>query len=221
MLKCVFNNIQIDLSNQTCIWWACYSIQASLQIYLTGLINVGILMELWSGWAYVNDMTDNGCQILCIGDGVLGFQASCTAGYATYGGTTNIQDASGGGAGGALTIISIEQPCPTTFTLVSGYPFTAFPFLMYDNSGNLVAGKTVAADVNINNGGWVAMINSPTSIGFGAYVIDLASADTLGNNSPQLPQGTVSCLFRFSAVGCKDTVLPIILQQPLVTIGLG
>lgn len=219
MLKCVMGNMFFDQDAITSIWWLCYSDTASIQLDFTGLASLSVLMEQWSGWAYVSNLTHAGSGVYCLGDGVLGFNDGCTAGFGTFGGTVHIEDGTNAGAGGAISIQSAQQNFPGTFGLTAGQDCLKFPFLMYDTSGALVGGKSPAGQISVNGAAYGDLTNTPgTSVGSGGYVIDIAAADIPANT---LPDTVTTALLKFSATGCKDTILPVILQQPFTTVNLG
>lgn len=89
--------------------------------------------------------------------------------------------------------------------IISGQALSGFMFEMIDASDNAspATGKTVSGTVCIDgSGGFVALTNSPTEIGFGIYKCNLAAADLTGTN----------IMLRFSASGCRDTFIELTLQ---------
>lgn len=91
---------------------------------------------------------------------------------------------------------------PTTFRLKKNTAFSGFSLVMFNTSGVAATGKTVSGSVSIDGGAFGALTNSVSEIGSGAYKVNLAAADTNGND----------LLFLFTATDCKPLFLKVITQ---------
>lgn len=91
---------------------------------------------------------------------------------------------------------------PTTFRLKKNTAFSGFSLVMFNTSGVAATGKTVSGSVSIDGGAFGTLTNSVSEIGSGAYKVNLAAADTNGND----------LLFLFTATDCKPLFLKVITQ---------
>ena len=91
---------------------------------------------------------------------------------------------------------------PTTFRLKKNTAFSGFSLVMFNTSGVAATGKTVSGSVSIDGGTFGTLTNSVSEIGSGAYKVNLAAADTNGND----------LLFLFTATDCKPLFLKVITQ---------
>lgn len=91
---------------------------------------------------------------------------------------------------------------PTTFRLKKNTAFTGFSLVMFNTSGVAATGKTVSGSVSIDGGAFGSLTNAVSEIGSGAYKVNLAAADTNGND----------LLFLFTATDCKPLFLKVITQ---------
>ena len=91
---------------------------------------------------------------------------------------------------------------PTTFRLKKNTAFSGFSLVMFNTSGVAATGRTVSGSVSIDGGAFGTLTNSVSEIGSGAYKVNLAAADTNGND----------LLFLFTATDCKPLFLKVITQ---------
>ena len=91
---------------------------------------------------------------------------------------------------------------PTTFRLKKNTAFNGFSLVMFNTAGAAATGKTVSGSVSIDGGAFGSLTNSVSEIGSGAYKVNLAAADTNGND----------LLFLFAATDCKPLFLKVITQ---------
>ena len=91
---------------------------------------------------------------------------------------------------------------PTTIRIKKNTAFTGFSFAMFDSSGSPATGVTVTSQVAIDGAAFVSTTNSASEIGSGAYKLNLAAADTNGND----------LMFLFTATGCKSLFLKVVTQ---------